>query len=87
MHFAGVRSLYCGGVGMTSIEDALAECLEAIESGKADILTAVQKYPEYREELIALLEMAERVRSLRATVKLPQTAAQKLEERILTAGA
>ena len=72
---------------MTSIEDALAECLEAIESGKADILTAVQKYPEYREELIALLEMAERVRSLRAIVKLPQTAAQKLEERILTAGA
>lgn len=52
---------------MVSIVEALADCLETMRQG-SDLDVALEKYPEYRTQLRALLEVASLIRPLAADV-------------------
>ena len=43
---------------------ALAECLEALRHGEADVQVCLERYPAHRTELEALLEVARLIPSL-----------------------
>ena len=43
---------------------ALAECLEALRQGEADVQACLERYPAHRAELEALLEVARLIPSL-----------------------
>ena len=47
---------------------ALAECLEALRHGEADVQACLERYPAHRAELEALLEVARLIPSLPASV-------------------
>lgn len=47
---------------------ALAECLEALRHGEADVQACLERYPEHRAELEALLEVARLIPSLPISV-------------------
>lgn len=51
------------GLGARSFEDALAECLDAVESGEATPAEAVSRYPQF-PELGPLVELAQALRAL-----------------------
>ena len=48
---------------MVTLADALADCLEVMRSG-GDLMECLQRYPEYREELIMLLDVARKIQPL-----------------------
>lgn len=48
---------------MVSIVEALADCLESMRQG-SDLDVALERYPEYRAQLRALLEVASLIRPL-----------------------
>jgi len=43
------------------LAETLAECLEDILKGRAEIEACVQRYPERRQELLELLKLASRL--------------------------
>ena len=45
---------------MVTLADALAECLDVMRSG-GDLGECLERYPEYREELIMLLDVARKI--------------------------
>jgi hypothetical protein len=65
-----------------SLVEALAACLEAMRQG-ASLETALGKYPEYRAQLRALLEVASLIRPLAKDV-VPSPALRKAIRACLT---
>lgn len=49
---------------MTSLEDALADCLEATRKGETHLAACIERYPQYRDELAATLRVAARLQRL-----------------------
>ena len=47
---------------------ALAECLEALRQGEAEVQVCLERHPAYRAELEALLEIARLIPSLPISV-------------------
>ena len=43
---------------MTRVEDALADCIEMLLKGEAQLEAAIERYPEHKDELSALLSVA-----------------------------
>jgi len=55
---------------LVSIVQALADCLETLRQG-SDLNVALERYPEYRAQLKALLEVASLIRPLAEDVAPP----------------
>ena len=70
---------------MVSIVEALAYCLEAMRQGW-DLDVALEKYPEYRAQLRALLEVASLIRPLAADVTPSPRLREAIRARLLEMG-
>jgi hypothetical protein len=65
--------------------EALADCLETMRQG-SDLDVALEKYPEYRAELRALLEMASLIRPLGEEVTPSPSLREAIRARLLELG-
>lgn|GEM_PF-3212585 len=64
---------------------ALEECLEALDKGERDIEALVARYPQEKEELKPLLEIAAQLKERRIDVKPSPTFILRLRRQLLTA--
>ena len=58
---------------MVTLANALAECLEVMRSG-GDLGKCLERYPEYREELIMLLDVARKIQPFPRLSRWPSAA-------------
>ena len=65
-----------------SIVQALADCLETLRQGP-DLNVALERYPEYRAQLEALLEVASLIRPLAEEVAPSLTLRESIWARLL----
>jgi len=70
---------------LVSIVEALADCLETMRRG-SDLDMALEKYPEYRAQLRALLEVASLIRPLAAEVTPSSSLREAIRARLLELG-
>jgi hypothetical protein len=70
---------------LVSIVEALADCLETMRQG-SDLDVALKKYPEYRAQLRALLEVASLIRPLAAEVTPSPSLREAIRTRLLELG-
>lgn len=70
---------------MVSIVEALADCLETMRRG-SDLDMALEKYPEYRAQLRALLKVASLIRPLAAEVTPSPSRREAIRARLLELG-
>jgi hypothetical protein len=70
---------------LVSIVEALADCLETMRQG-SDLDKALEKYPEYRAQLRALLEVASLIRPLAAEVTPSPRLREAIRARLLELG-
>jgi len=70
---------------LVSIVEALADCLEAVRQG-SDLDVALKKYPEYRFQLRALLEVASLIRPLAEEVTPSPSLREAIRARLLELG-
>ncbi len=62
----------------------LEECLQAMEQGETDLDGLVERYPEAREEIRPLLEIAQQLRRRRAAgAPLPLEFREELRDKLL----
>jgi hypothetical protein len=72
---------------LVSIVEALADCLETMRQGSdLDLDKALEKYPEYRAQLRALLEVASLIRPLAAEVTPSPRLREAIRARLLELG-
>ena len=67
---------------MASIVQALADCLETLRQG-SDLEMALGRYPEYRAQLKALLEVASLIRLLAEDATLSPALRESIWARLL----
>jgi hypothetical protein len=67
---------------LVSIVEALADCLETMRQGW-DLDVALEKYPEYRAQLRALLEVASLIHPLAADVTPSPSLRRSIRARLL----
>jgi hypothetical protein len=70
---------------LVSIVEALADCLETMRQG-SDLDVALEKYPEYRTQLRALLEVASLIRPLADEVTPSPGLREAIRARLLQLG-
>jgi hypothetical protein len=70
---------------LVSIVEALADCLETMRRG-SDLDVALEKYPEYRAQLRALLEVVSLIRPLAADVTPSPSLREAIRARLLELG-
>ena len=68
---------------MVSIVEALADCLETLRKGEADLETCLSRYPVYRAQLRPLLEVATLIRPLPDEVEPSPKFRERARQRIL----
>ena len=66
-----------------SIVEALADCLETMRKGEADMEACLNQHPVYRTQLRALLEVASVIRPLPKHVAPSQKFRERARQRIL----
>ncbi len=64
---------------MTTLADALADCLEAQARGE-DLEGCLARYAEHREELVMLLDVVRRVQATRPSTDLAPNARERITE-------
>jgi hypothetical protein len=66
--------------------EALADCLESMRRGEADMDTCLDRYPEHRGQLQALLEVASLIRPLPEDVVPSPNFRDQARQRIVRQG-
>jgi hypothetical protein len=66
-----------------SIVEALADCLETMRKGEADMEICLNRYPAYRTQLRALLEVTSLIRPLPEDVTPSPKFRERARQRIL----
>jgi hypothetical protein len=68
---------------LVSIVEALADCLETMRKGEADMEICLNRYPAYRTRLRALLEVTSLIRPLPKDVAPSPDFRERARQRIL----